>query len=73
MNRELAGEIVTLLTDQARELIDALLKIQQECEEEELSFYRSGIGKVMGYMLTEILNPLFKEHPDLVPEQKRER
>jgi hypothetical protein len=73
MNRELAGEIVTILIAQSRELNDALLKIQQECEEEEFVFYRLSFGKVMGYMLTDILNPIFKEHPDLIPEQLRER
>jgi hypothetical protein len=73
MNRELAEKIVILLTNQTRELNDVLLNIQQECEEVEFSFYRRGFGKVMGYMLTDILNPIFKEHTDLVQEQLRER
>jgi hypothetical protein len=73
MNKELAGKIFTLLNDQSRELNDVLISIQEQCGEEEFNFYRRGFGKVLGYMLMDILNPIFKEYPDLVPDQLREQ
>jgi len=72
MNKELSKEIIALIMNQTKELNDALFKIEQECEKEGLMIYRQGFGKVMGYQLTEILNPIFKEHPDLFPEPLRE-
>jgi hypothetical protein len=28
-----------------------------------------GVGKIMGEMLFEVMNPLYKKHPDLKPEE----
>ncbi|HEX4267791.1 MAG TPA: hypothetical protein VHY36_07895 [Steroidobacteraceae bacterium] len=37
----------------------------------ELNVYRSGVDEIMGKMLTEIMNPLYKRHPTLKPKGLR--
>lgn len=45
-----------------------LVKITEQCSEEQVVAYRRGFGYVMGYMLTEIMNPIYAEHPELKPK-----
>ena len=41
--------------------------LREHCSNEEFQMYRRGIGHVMGYMFTEIMTPIYEEHPDLKP------
>ena len=43
--------------------------VLKHCSQEELIGYRQAVGKVMGYMLTDIMNPLYELHPEIKPEE----
>jgi hypothetical protein len=49
----------------------ALIKIQTLCTAEEFNEYRRMIGKSMGEMISEILNPIVTKYPALKPDQLR--
>jgi hypothetical protein len=57
------------VTRNAAELDAALIKIQSLCTEEQFSEYRRMIGKSMGAMLVEIINPIVAKYPELKPAQ----
>jgi hypothetical protein len=46
-----------------------LIEIRSLCTEDEFKEYRRIIGKSMGAMLFEIINPIFGKYPELKPPQ----
>lgn len=45
-----------------------LREAQENCTEEEFLQLQQGTALVLGYMLTEIINPTLKKFPDLQPD-----
>jgi len=68
MRQDVAEEIVGLMLEYGDRLDGTIRRIQDTCDEKEFSFYRKAIGKIMGYMLTDIMNPIFSEYPQLKPD-----
>jgi len=73
MRRDVAERVLTALNDASLEMNLTLVLIQEECSDEELRKYRRGTGRAMGYLYTDVIMPILKEHPDLEPEETRER
>ena len=71
MNREIAKMIVDLMLRQGRELDDSVRAVQSSEGAEEFNRYRLAVGRIMGEMLLEVMNPIFDEYPDLKPPQLR--
>ena len=69
MNKTVAEETSLSLLKASADLNALLARLRDQCSEEEFQRYRRGFGYVLGYMLTEILNPLYAEYPELKPEQ----
>ena len=69
MDKELANEIVQLMLKTGAELDGILKSIKEKSDITEFNYYGKSIGNIMGYMLTEVMNPIFKEHPDLKPKE----
>ncbi len=69
MEKEVARKINTLMLDYFAKLNASVKFVQQECNEEEFHRYRKVIGKIMGEMSVEIMMPLYREYPDLEPEE----
>jgi|HubBroStandDraft_6_1064221.scaffolds.fasta_scaffold1289512_1 hypothetical protein len=67
MKKEVAENISKLMLEYAAKLNDSVRLVMENCPKEEFHVYRRAVGKVMGEML-EIINPLYREHPDLRPE-----
>ena len=67
-DKKRAREISSLMLDIGKRINDSIANVQQGCTEEEFKAYRSACGKILGYMLVDILNPLYESHPDLKPK-----
>jgi hypothetical protein len=67
-NEEIAREVSELMLDYGHRLNESLVRVQDHCTDEEFRLYRAAVGKVLGEMLLEIMNPLYKKHPGLKPE-----
>ena len=66
-NEEVAKEISKLMLEYGARLNTSVALVKDRCTAEELRAYRMAVGKVMGDMLLEIMNPLYARHPDLKP------
>ncbi|UTW46642.1 hypothetical protein KFE80_05525 [bacterium SCSIO 12696] len=69
MKKEVAVEIVDLMLEFGDRLNQSVAIVKDNCSEDELASHRRAIGKLMGSMLLDIMNPIFDEHPELKPDQ----
>ena len=68
MRHETAARVVQLMLEFGQRLDEVVAILQQECDTDEFNAYRRGVGRVMGAMLLDVMNPIFEEHPDLKPK-----
>jgi hypothetical protein len=71
MSRDAAKIVMELVIRNAAEQDAVLTEIQSLCTEEEFNEYRHMIGKSMGAMLFEIINPIVAKYPELRPPELR--
>ena len=71
MSRDAAKIIMEVVTRNAAEQDAVLTQIQSLCTEDEFGEYRRMIGRSMGAMLFEIINPIVAKYPELKPVQLR--
>jgi hypothetical protein len=69
VQRSLAEETSLLAIRINADLNRHLLKLQSQLDVNEFDKYRRGFGQVMGALLTELVNPIYSEHPELKPVQ----
>lgn len=69
MNREIAEEISKLMLYCGSEIDKSVVLVKNTCDSEEFEIYRKAIGKIMGTMLVDIMNPIYKQYPDIKPPQ----
>lgn len=66
-NQEIAVEVSTLMLEIGAKLDESVARVQASCPQPEFERYRRAVGRVMGAMLLDIMNPLYTEHPALKP------
>jgi hypothetical protein len=66
-----AAEVSTLILEINEKLNDSICMVQDTCDEEDFKTYRQAIGRVLGEMLFQVVNPLYEDHPSLKPEWLR--
>ncbi len=71
MRRDIAARVNDLMLEYSAKLNETVALLRESCSEDEFQVYRKGIGYVMGYMFTEIMTPIYNEHPDLKPPALR--
>jgi hypothetical protein len=49
-------------------LNNSIITVKEACPSQEFKAYRLAVGKIMGEMLLEVMNPLYAEHPSLKPQ-----
>jgi hypothetical protein len=68
-NVEVAKEISDLMLEYGARLDKSVALVSERGSAEELKAYRRAVGKIMGEMLLEVMNPLYARHPDLKPKE----
>ena len=68
MNRETAQRISGNLLEASRLMNEAALVAKEHATEEEFVVVRNAVGIAMAELLLEVLNRLYRDHPDLKPE-----
>jgi hypothetical protein len=71
MKHDVAKQIVSTMHKVTMELDAAISFVQRECTEEEFVAFRRAAGRAMGYLFTDIVRPIFKDYPDLIPEEMK--
>jgi hypothetical protein len=64
-----AKSISDLMVDCSARLNASTAYVRDNCTAEEFKIYRRAVGKVMGEILLEIMNPLYEKHPSLKPSE----
>jgi hypothetical protein len=65
----IAKEISDLMIEFSGRLDGSIATVRDQCSPEEFAAYRCAVGRIMGEMLLEVLNPLYAEHPLLKPAE----
>ena len=71
MSRDAAKIIMDVVIRNAAEQDAVLTKIQSLCTEDEFDEFRFMVGKSIGAMLFEIINPIIAKYPELKPSELR--
>ena len=50
-------------------LNETIILVQDNCSDDEFIEYRKAAGFVMGYIYTDVLRPIYKQHPELEPPE----
>jgi len=67
-DKSVAQQISELMLEYSERINESIRLVQDKCSLEEFKTYRLAAAKVMGEMFLEVMNPLYREHPDLKPE-----
>jgi hypothetical protein len=68
MKKEVAQLAINHVKASIKELEDSLVVVRDNCDEDESAAYRYGIGYALSEIHDRILDPIIREHPDLLPE-----
>lgn len=68
-DRKLAEQLIDVLNDCSNRMDKSIRLVQEKCSEEEFIAYRKAAGLVMGYLYTDALAPIYKQHPELEPPE----
>lgn len=70
-NKDVAQKISLLMLEYGSRINESIAHVKEHCSEEEFKVYRKAAGIIMGEMLINVMNPLYREHPDLKPKELR--
>jgi hypothetical protein len=68
-DKTIASEINQLMLEYSKKIDATIAQVQSNCSNDEFEKYRKASGIVLGNVLLEIMNPIYKEHPDLKPKE----
>ena len=68
-DEDIAKEISQLMIEYGAKLDASVALVRQQCSAVEFEVYRRAVGTIMGDMLLNVMNPLYKEHRHLKPKE----
>ena len=68
-DKEIARQVIAALDEASSVINESIRLVQNRCSNEEFAAYRKAAGFVMGYLYTDVLTPLYKQHPSLDPPE----
>lgn len=68
METSAAKQLSDELNDIIGRLDESVRLAMDRCPEAEFTAYRSAIGRVMGMLVLDVLNPLYARNPEAKPE-----
>jgi hypothetical protein len=72
MSHAVAKTIIDLVLRHVAEQTDILMDLHNGCTDEEYKIYSRMIGRSMGTMLIDVINPIVEKYPDLKPDGLKE-
>ena len=68
-DKEVASEISKLMLALSAQLNGSLIRVQERCPASEFEAYRAVVGRLMGEMFLEVMQPIYLQHPELEPPE----
>ena len=69
MDRDAAEKLSGLMIEFGARLNESVALVQQKGSPSEFEAYRAAVGVILGEMLLSIMNPIYKEYPELKPPE----
>jgi len=69
MKKDVAETINRLMLEYGAKLDSSVKLVMDTSSAEEFEAYRLAVGQIMGTMLLDIMNPIYREHPELKPPE----
>jgi hypothetical protein len=69
MNKNSAEIVSREMLDIAARLNSSVALLVEHLSQEDLQIYKGVVAELMGSILIEFLNPIYKTHPDLKPPE----
>ena len=73
MEKTTAQQVIAGMLDCCKKLDDLMGLTTDTCTAEEAMKFRRAAGKIMGHIFVDILDPVYREHPELEPEELKSR
>ena len=67
-NPEVAAKVDIAIREAYRVLDDSAALVRERCSEEEIKNYLQQVGNVLYDLISRMMEPLYKTHPELKPE-----
>ncbi|EEW0788365.1 hypothetical protein D9M08_17065 [Escherichia albertii] len=64
-DKTIAADVSALMLEIGSKLDASVSLVQQTCDESEFNNYRSAVGEIMGRMLIDIINSIYKQCFDI--------
>lgn len=71
-DHDIAKQLIDTLDGCSERINESIRLVRDKCSDEEFLLYQKAAGFVMGYIYTDVVAPIYKEHPDLEPPELRE-
>jgi len=71
MDKQAATKIVEILLKCSGSIDQSIALAREGSSEREFETFRTSAGRVMGSIFLDLLAPIFREHPDLEPDELR--
>ena len=68
-DEKIATDINSLMLEYRGKLSQSMEFVRENCNDKEIIQYREALGKVIGYMIIDIMEPIYEEHPDIRPPE----
>lgn len=73
MEKDTAKQLIGMMLECSKKLDDSIVLLTETTTGDESMKLRRAAGKIMGHIFVEILDPIYREHPDLEPEELRSK
>jgi hypothetical protein len=67
VRREIAQEIVGVIEKCIEQISELIPLVEEHCSAEEIKAFRRGIGFSLSEIQDRIMDPIYREHMDLIP------
>jgi hypothetical protein len=64
-----AGQVSKMMLEISSHIDESIALVRANCQEQEFQEYRRAAGRILGEILLEVLNPLYKQHDALKPPE----
>jgi hypothetical protein len=64
---EIAKQVSRLMLDLFRQVDESLANVRERCPSDEVRAYQTATGRVAGAIVMDVLEPLYRVHPELKP------
>jgi hypothetical protein len=66
---DVAQHISSLMLEVSEQIDQSISLVKSECTTQEFDACRKACAKILGYILLEILNPIYAAHPEIKPRE----